>query len=57
MQEISVPPPKNEHQRSVNDCWSCILDNQWAVQMLYSITNIVAAIIGKNGNAHLAITP
>jgi len=28
---ISLRPPENEHQRSVNDFWFCIMDTQRAV--------------------------
>jgi hypothetical protein len=28
---ISLPPQKHEHQRNINDFWSCIMDNLRAV--------------------------
>ena len=51
MQTISLPLPKHERQQSVNDYWSCILNNPRAVQRLYSITNTMAAIMGSVSNA------
>jgi len=37
---------ENEHQRSVNDFWSCILGNQNADRLQTVITELLAAIIG-----------
>jgi hypothetical protein len=54
MQMIPLPPSENELQQSFNDHLSVMLDNIWAVQRLYSITNMVATIMGKKGNALIA---
>jgi hypothetical protein len=51
-----LPPPQNERQWSIKDYWSCILDNARAVQRLYCIPNMVAAIMGKDGSVHITIT-
>ena len=44
---ISLPPARSGRQRSINDFWSCILDNQRAVQQHSPITNVLATFIGK----------
>jgi len=47
---------KNEHQRSVNDFCSCILDNQTAVGLHYATTEVLAAGMCKNGSDNIATT-
>jgi hypothetical protein len=39
---------KNELQQSVNNFWSYMLDNNWAVQQHLAIIIILAALTGKN---------
>ena len=51
---ILLPPPENEHQRSVNDFLSCILDNLRAVECRCPIFNVSAAFMGKNANDDIA---
>jgi len=52
----SLPDHRNQHQRSVNDFWSCILHNQWAVQQHLVIIGILAAFMGKNSPDNIAST-
>jgi len=51
---IQLPPPRNERQRSVNDFWSCILDNLRAMERRYPIFNLLAAFMGKNASDNIA---
>ena len=51
---ISLPPPKNERQRSVNDFWSCILNNPRAMERRYAIIHLSAASTGKNTTDDIA---
>jgi len=44
---IQLPPADNERQWSVNDFWSCILDNVRAVECRHPIFNSLAAIMWK----------
>jgi len=43
-----LPSLQDESQWSVNDFWSCNLDNQLAVQLGESIVDISAALMGNN---------
>jgi len=47
---ISLLPPKNELPLSVNNSWSCILDNLRAMERRYPIINLLAAFTGKNAD-------
>jgi hypothetical protein len=47
LQTISVPPPKNERQRSVNNVWSSIFDIQGPVQPSHITITVLAAFNGK----------
>jgi len=51
---ITLPPPRNERQRSVNDFWSWILDNLRALERRYPIINFSAACTGKNASDDIA---
>jgi len=53
---ISLPPPKNERQWSVNDFWSHIADNSRAVQWHSPIIILLAAFLGKNASDDIAAT-
>jgi len=44
----SLPHPENEHQRNVNNFWSCILGNQGIVRTFEHITEQLTALIGQN---------
>jgi len=44
----SLPHSDNEHQLSVNNCWSCILGNQVIVQMSEFITVLLTAFVLLN---------
>jgi len=50
---ILLPPHKNECQSSVNNCWSCLLDNLRAMIWHKCIINLSAAYIGKNGSDNI----
>jgi len=43
----SLPHLENEHQRSVNDFWSCILGNQNATSLQRVIKESLSTFIGK----------
>jgi len=43
-----LPHHENERQRSVNNLWSCILDNQGIAQICELITELLTTFIGKN---------
>jgi hypothetical protein len=47
---------KNELQQSVNNFWSYMLDNNWAVQQHLAIIIILAALMGKNATDDIATT-
>ena len=47
---IQLPPPENEHQRSVSNFWSCILNNLWAMDRSCPIFNLSAAIMRQNAS-------
>ena len=49
-----LPPPKHERQQSVNNFWSCILDNQSAKQLHQHIIIVPVAILGRSGADHIA---
>jgi beta-glucanase (GH16 family) len=49
-------PPKNEHQWSVNDFWSYIIDNSRAVQRHPPIIIILATFLGQNASNDIATT-
>jgi hypothetical protein len=51
---ISLPPPKNQHQQSINDYLSCIMDNSRAEQRHIPIIIMVAAFLGNNGREDIA---
>jgi len=51
---IMLQPPKSVHQWSVNDFWSCILDNPRAMECLYPIINLSAGFTGKNTSDDIA---
>jgi len=53
---VSLPPPKIDCQRSVNDVWSRIMDNSRAVQRHTLKITILAAFLGKNASADIATT-
>jgi len=44
---ISLPPPKNDCQWSINDIGCCILHTLRAMERCFPIFNIVAAFMGK----------
>src|SRR5713226_2907198 len=43
----SLPHHENEHQRSVNDFWSCVLGNHTSDRLYSVINEFLAAFIGK----------
>jgi len=43
-----LPHPENEHQRSINNIWSCILGNQGFARIHELITELSTAFIAKN---------
>jgi hypothetical protein len=45
---ISLLPPKNEHQRTINDFWASILDYQTAMQWRGDKIQLLVAFMGKN---------
>jgi hypothetical protein len=45
---ISLPPPKSDHQCSFHNFWSCILDNQRAMEPPQVPLEVSAAVMGKN---------
>jgi len=45
---LSLPSPINERQQSVNNFWSYIMDNQWAMQLPQPIIIVFSTIMGKN---------
>jgi hypothetical protein len=49
--------PRNEHQWSVNNFLSCILDNHWPVQWLLPIITVLAAFMNKNSGDDITTTP
>jgi hypothetical protein len=49
-----VTMSQNEHQQSVNDFWSCILDNLTAMECRLPTVNLSAAFIGKNASDDIA---
>ena len=51
---ISLLPPKNQRQQSVNDFWACILDTQTAMQQHSPMIILSAAIMGKNASDDIA---
>jgi len=53
---ISLPPPRKECQSSVNDFWSCIINDSKALQWHTSIIAILATFIGKNASNNFATT-
>jgi hypothetical protein len=53
---ILLPLSKNVRQSSVNDFWSCILDNSRPLQQATSILTILATFIGKNATDNIATT-
>jgi len=53
---ISVPPGKNERQRSVIDVLSRLMDTQSAVHQLKFIINPWAAFVGKNASDNIPTT-
>jgi len=40
--------PKNERQRSVNDCWHCILQKAMVVRRHWPVIELSAAFLGNN---------
>jgi len=53
---ILLPPATNEHQQSVNDFWSCIMDNSRAGERHLPILHISVALMGKDGLEAIAST-
>jgi len=53
----SLVCPKNERQRSVNDCWPCISDNPRAQRRYQHIIELSAVFLGKNAIDVRARTP
>jgi len=53
---ISLPPPQNECQRSVNHFWCCIMDTPSTVHRHLPISNVSAAFMGKNASDYIATT-
>ena len=53
---ISLPPPKDEPQQSVNDFWFCISDNSRTVQRHTPIITIMAAFIDQHASHDIATT-
>jgi len=48
-----LPPPTNEHQRSVNNFWSPIIDNLGGLERHWFTLNLLAACIGKNASDNI----
>jgi len=53
---ISLPPPKIERQRSINDFWFCILDNLRATEQCQPIIYSSVAFMGTNPTDDIAST-
>jgi len=53
---ISLPPPKNERQWSINDFWLCILDNLRATERRQPIILSSAAFMGKRSSVNITTT-
>ena len=53
---MSLPPPRNERQWSVNNFWSCIMDTQSTVHWDYPIINVSAAFMGNNASDDIITT-
>jgi len=53
---IQLLPPTNEHPRSVNNIWSCILNTLRAIEPHYPTINLSAAFMGKNAGDDIATT-
>ena len=51
---ISIPPPKNQRQRSINDFGSRILHTLRAMESRYPIFNLPTAFMGKNASDDIA---
>jgi len=51
---ILLPPPENEHQWSVNYCWSCMLVNQTGIVRPQPIFNLPSVHMGKNASDNIA---
>ena len=45
---ISLPPPNNESQWSVNDFWPCLLRTLRSTECCYPIFKLSASFMGKN---------
>jgi len=50
----SLPYPRNERQRSINDFLSCLLDNPNAGQLVSLIIAILVAFLGISGRDDIA---
>jgi hypothetical protein len=48
-----IHPWQNERQWSVNDSWSCILDNLGGDRLRVAINEVLAAFIGKTNSEML----
>jgi hypothetical protein len=57
---MRVAPFKNgaltEHQPSITDFWSCIIDYYWAVRQHYVIITVFAAFMGTKASADIGTT-
>jgi len=49
-QTHSLPHPENKRQRSINDCWSCIIRNLGGDRLDTVINNVLAIFIAKRGS-------
>jgi len=52
---ILLSHAENERQRTVNNVWSSIFDNQGPVQPYHTIITILSAFIGKNVSNNITI--
>jgi len=53
---ISLPPPNDKNAQSVNNFSSCLLDNQWAMQLHQPMITVSAAFMSQNATDHIATT-
>jgi hypothetical protein len=49
-------PPTTQYQQSVNDCWSCILGDQMAMQQRWPVIELSALRMGINDSDSIATT-
>jgi len=53
---ISLPPPENDCQQTINDCSSYIMDTQRGVHRRRLIINAAAACMGYNAPDDIGTT-